>query len=79
MGAWHQDRLDNTVVRNITLTLSQETVCRQTDPSEHAVRQSPRGGRVGGGGVPTVGSRYVATPTEVVADFARAIVNCDLC
>jgi hypothetical protein len=43
------------------------------------VRQSPPGGGVGGGRVPIVGSRCVATPSEDIEDLARAIVDCEVC
>jgi hypothetical protein len=41
--------------------------------------QSLPGGGVGGGRVPIVGSRCVATPSEDVEILVRAIVNCKVC
>jgi hypothetical protein len=46
----------------------------QSEP-EVVFRQTPPSGGVGGGGVPIVGSRYIAAPSEDIEDVVRAILN----
>jgi hypothetical protein len=43
------------------------------------VRQLPHDRGVRGGGVPAVGSRCIATPSEDVEKTARVIVSCKVC
>lgn len=57
---------------------SLQAVFSNSEP-EVVVRQLTPDGRCGRQGVPTVGSRCVATPSKVVEDLLRDIVNCNVC